>query len=121
VHVDELDMTEKISLAELDSEDATILVSADGGRAGPETGPMDPEAPAATIEVPEDATEEELDAIATAVRKHLETHSATDAGASDDEPRWALAGRLRRAGVRTPRSLGDAPSDPWTAAGRATR
>lgn len=113
-------MTEKLSLEELDSEDATVLISADGGARDADAGPLDAEAPEATIEVPDDATEAELDAIGSALRTYLRTHP-TETGEDDDDRPWAMAGRLRRAGVRDQRHIGDTSSDPWVAAGRTSR
>lgn len=113
-------MTEKVTLEELDSEDAKVLISADGGAGELDAGPLDTDAPTASIEVPDGATEEELDAIGSALRTYLRTHP-TDTDDADDDCKWAMAGRLRRAGVRDHRHLGAASSDPWVAAGRSTR
>lgn len=115
-------MTEYVSLAELDTEDATVKVGADGGDRGPNAGPLDAAAPEASIQLPADATQEEIDAIAAAVREHLRTHGTSTEG-TDEGPEWVFAGRLRCAGTRTPenRHLREAHSDPWVAAGRAVR
>ena len=79
-----------------------------------------------TIRV-EGADPDEAAAIAAAVGAHLRAEAAAVAAAADEEQadwegqRWAYAGRLD--GVRRrPRRVPEcAPTDGWTAAGRADR
>lgn len=82
----------------------------------------------ATLDVPADATDEEAAAIAAAVRAHLRAQAAA-AAAGDDESeaeswageRWSFAGRLRGVRGRAGRVPTGAPTDAWTASGRADR
>ncbi len=83
--------------------------------------------PEIEIDIPDTATEEEAAAIAAAVGAHLHDHALAAAAAAAsgdttwDEKRWAYAGRIKaqqRQTVRVPRN---APTNPWTAAGRTDR
>lgn len=81
------------------------------------------------LSIPDDADDAEAAAIAAAVAAHVrdgERAAAAAAAAADDEPnwegdRWAFAGRVDRLQNRSVRVPVDAPTDPWTAAGRADR
>jgi hypothetical protein len=80
------------------------------------------------LSIPNDADDAEAAAIAAAVAAHLRDgeRAAAAAAAEDDEPawegeRWAFAGRVERLQNRSVRVPVDAPTDPWTAAGRADR
>ncbi|VTT86588.1 unknown [Halorubrum sp. DM2] len=82
----------------------------------------------AGLSIPDDAGDEEAAAIAAAVAAHLrDGELAAAAAASDaddggrDEDRWGLAGRIDRLHRRRVRVSADAPTDPWTAAGRSDR
>jgi len=75
-------------------------------------------------------TTREAAAIAAAVAAHLRdgerAAAARAAAAADDNPdwegkRWSFAGRVDRLQNRSVRVPVDAPTDPWTAAGRADR
>ncbi|RQH00411.1 hypothetical protein [Natrarchaeobius oligotrophus] len=81
-----------------------------------------------SLELPDDADDEEAAAIAAAIGAHLHDHAlaAAAAAAADDEERWedrrwAFGGRMRAQKQRHVRVPRDAPSDPWTAAGRTDR
>jgi hypothetical protein len=69
------------------------------------------------LRIPDTATEEEAAAIAAAVAAHLAAEDGEASEESWDGKRWALAARPGVSG-RVPRS---APTDAWTAAGRADR
>jgi predicted NBD/HSP70 family sugar kinase len=74
--------------------------------------------------IPDDADSDEAAAIAVAVSAHLADRER--AAADEDEPswdgaRWRFAGRLAALGRRPVRVSRDAPTDPWSAAGRADR
>ncbi|WP_435096293.1 hypothetical protein [Halorubrum sp. N11] len=81
------------------------------------------------LSIADDADDAEAAAIAAAVAAHVrdgERAAAAAAAAADDEPnwegdRWAFAGRVDRLQNRSVRAPVDAPTDPWTAAGRADR
>ena len=80
------------------------------------------------LDVPADASPEEAAAIASAIGAHLtdrERAAAADAASTDDVTwqggQWAFAAKVESTGgcsIRVPRS---APTDGWTAAGRADR
>ncbi len=102
----------------------------------PETGqtapddavaPMDLLPSGIELDIPETADDEEAAAIAVAVGAHLHDHAlaAAAAAAAGDESwdgkRWSFAGRVKsqqRQTIRVPR---DAPTNPWSAAGRTDR
>lgn len=82
--------------------------------------------------VPPAASDAEAAAIAAAIDAHLAAEAAeavtTVRDESDDrgaagwaDRRWAFAGRLAGLGRRRARPPDGAPTDPWTAAGRADR
>ena len=75
-----------------------------------------------SVRLPEDVDSEEAAAIAAAVRAHLraeEMAAATTPERTWEGLRWSFAGRVGPlARSRVPRS---APTDGWTAAGRADR
>ncbi|SDF69677.1 hypothetical protein SAMN04488067_10764 [Halorubrum xinjiangense] len=83
--------------------------------------------PIAGLSIPDDARDDEAAAIAAAVAAHLrDGELAAAAAASDvddgrDEDRWGLAGRIERLHRRRVRVPADAPTDPWSAAGRSDR
>ena len=75
-----------------------------------------------------DAATDEAAAVAVAIGAHLRDQElAAAAAAADDEPdgwagrRWAFGGRLDRDRDAVVRVPDGAPTDPWTAAGRADR
>ncbi|GAB3028151.1 hypothetical protein [Natronobiforma cellulositropha] len=78
------------------------------------------------LSIPDDASAEEAAAIVAAIGAHVRDCETAAALAAQEEPswdgkRWAFAGRLRSqrgASVRVPKN---APTNPWTAAGRADR
>ncbi|MDF9746491.1 hypothetical protein [Natrinema salsiterrestre] len=77
-----------------------------------------------TLDLPDDADDEEAAAIAAAIGAHLHDHALAAAAAATegeetwDDERWAFAGRVRAQQHRTVRVPRDAPTDPWSAAGR---
>ena len=78
------------------------------------------------VDIPEDADADETAAIAAALDAYVRMQVAAveEADGEDrgwDTRRWSFAGRVRNTegrGVRVPRH---APTDAWTAAGRADR
>jgi len=120
--------------SELSGESAAPDADADAG--GPDRdgtgrrGERDPATAAALdgLKIPDDAGDAEAAAIAAAVAAHLRDGeaAAAAAAAADEEPewdgkRWSFAGRVDRLSGRSIRVPTDAPTDPWTAAGRAER
>ncbi|MFP8952496.1 hypothetical protein ACLI4Z_05905 [Natrialbaceae archaeon A-arb3/5] len=98
--------------------------SATGDAADTATNPLS----TANLEIADDATDEEAAAIAAVVGAHLHDHALAAAAAAAeseeetwDERRWAFAGRVADQQQRTVRVPLDAPTDPWTAAGRTDR
>ena len=80
------------------------------------------------LDIPDDASDDEAAAIAAAIGAHLHDHALAVAAAaaageeeSWDDKRWAFAGRIRAQQQRTVRVPREAPTDPWTAAGRTDR
>ncbi|WP_049992313.1 hypothetical protein, partial [Natrinema salifodinae] len=78
------------------------------------------------IDIPDDADDEEAAAIAAAIGAHLHDLTLAAAAAADgeetwDDRRWAFGGRVRAQQHRTVRVPRQAPTDPWTAAGRTER
>ncbi|ELY58109.1 hypothetical protein C491_09949 [Natronococcus amylolyticus DSM 10524] len=79
------------------------------------------------LELPDDADSEEAAAIVAAIGAHLHDQALAAAAAAADEEetwqdrRWAFAGRVRAQQQRTVRVPLDAPTDPWSAAGRTDR
>ncbi|PSP75567.1 acc operon protein [Halobacteriales archaeon QS_3_64_16] len=72
------------------------------------------------------AESEEAAAIAAAIGTYLraeELAAGEDIDRGWEEPgrRWAFAGRIEGLGTRSVRVPSDAPTDPWTAAGRTDR
>ncbi|QLK27878.2 hypothetical protein HYG81_14445 [Natrinema zhouii] len=76
------------------------------------------------LDLPDDAAEDEAAAIAAAIGAHLHDQAlaaaaaAAEGEATWDDRRWAFAGRVRTQQHRTVRVPRDAPTDPWSAAGR---
>ena len=111
------------------SKKQTETDAADTARGAPEdgvdTGALLP--PGLELDIPETADEAEAAAIAAAVGAHLHDHAlaAAVAAASDEESwddnRWSFAGRVQSQQQRTVRVPRDAPTNPWTAAGRTDR
>ncbi|WP_424003853.1 acc operon protein [Haloarcula salina] len=92
--------------------------------------PVDAELVAAVVEQLPDASTDEAAAIAVAVGAHLTDRqraaaAAAAAAASDGESwagrEWAFSGRVEGTQKRSVRVRSDAPTDPWSAAGRADR
>ncbi|MDJ1430500.1 hypothetical protein [Halostagnicola sp. A-GB9-2] len=85
------------------------------------------EAPNIEIDIPDDADESEAAAIAAAVSAHVRDQELAAAAAAADEEdswdgkRWSYAGRVRAQQQRTIRVPRDAPTNPWSAAGRTDR
>jgi len=79
------------------------------------------------LELPDDATDEEAAAIAAAIGAHLHDHALAVAAAAAageetwDEKRWQFSGRMREQQQRHLRVPREAPTNPWTAAGRTDR
>jgi len=79
------------------------------------------------LSIPDDAGDAEAAAIAAAVAAHLRDGELAAAAAETDEEdgwdgkRWSFAGRVDRLRGRSRRVPTTAPTDPWTAAGRADR
>ena len=78
--------------------------------------------------IPDDADDDEAAAIAAAMSAHLadrERAALADEDVSETPSwageRWRFAGRLRALGGRSARVTLGAPTDPWSAAGRADR
>ncbi len=73
------------------------------------------------------ATPAETAAVAAAIGAHIRDQEAAAAAAdAESEPswdglRWAFAGRTRQLQGRAERVSENAPTDPWTAAGRTDR
>ena len=83
-------------------------------------------APLDRLSIPDDADDAEAAAIAAAVAAHLRDGELAAAAAADDDggwvgKRWSFAGRVDRLHGRAVRVPIHAPTDPWTAAGRADR
>jgi hypothetical protein len=80
-----------------------------------------------TVELPADASSTETAAIMAAVGAHLRDRVAAAAAAAEDEEdswqgeKWTFAGRLASVRDRPGRVPSSAPTDPWTASGRADR
>ncbi|ARS88357.1 hypothetical protein [Natrarchaeobaculum aegyptiacum] len=80
-----------------------------------------------SISLPADATDEEAAAITAAIGAHLHDHALAVAAAAAsgeetwDDRRWAFGGRIRDQQQRRVRVPRDAPTNPWTAAGRTDR
>jgi len=96
----------------------------------PGRGPRHPTVAAALdgLTVPDAADDAEAAAIAAAVAAHLRdgelaaaAATAEDADEGWDGERWSFAGRVDRLTNRSVRVPENAPTDPWTAAGRADR
>ncbi|MFB6120948.1 MAG: acc operon protein [Halobacteriaceae archaeon] len=79
------------------------------------------------LHVPDTATDEEAAAIAAAVGAHLQAERAAAAATAGegaeswDGERWRFAGRVAATDGRSARVPEGAPTDAWTAAGRADR
>jgi acetyl-CoA/propionyl-CoA carboxylase, PccX subunit len=78
------------------------------------------------LELPADADSEEAAAIVAAIGAHLHDQALAAAAAAEDDEgwedrRWAFAGRVRAQQRRDVRVPLDAPTDPWSAAGRTDR
>ncbi|MWV38220.1 hypothetical protein [Natrialba sp. INN-245] len=80
-----------------------------------------------SLEISADVDDDEAAAIAAAVGAHLHDHARAAAAAAAsseetwDEKRWSFAGRIRAQQQRTVRIPREAPTDPWSAAGRTDR
>ncbi|WP_306057712.1 hypothetical protein [Natronococcus wangiae] len=82
--------------------------------------------PGVALDIPDDADSEEAAAIVAAIGAHLHDQALAAAAEADDEEtwddrRWAFSGRIREQQQRHVRIPRDAPTDPWTAAGRTDR
>ncbi|MFY4811737.1 acc operon protein [Haloarcula sp. AONF1] len=79
----------------------------------------------------DDASTDEAAAIAVAIGAHLTDRqraaaaaaaaAAADDGDSWDGKQWSFSGRVEATQKRSVRVRSDAPTDPWSAAGRAER
>ncbi|MDQ2071427.1 acc operon protein [Haloarcula sp. NS06] len=79
----------------------------------------------------DDASADEAAAIAVAIGAHLTDRqraaaaaaaaAAADDGDSWDGKQWSFSGRVEATQKRSVRVRADAPTDPWSAAGRAKR
>ncbi|MBZ6496290.1 hypothetical protein KWG76_15385 [Haloterrigena longa] len=76
------------------------------------------------LNLPADADDDEAAAIVAAIGAHLHDQALAAAAAAAegeetwDDERWAFTGRVRAQQHRTVRVPRDAPTDPWSAAGR---
>ncbi|WP_278002241.1 hypothetical protein [Natrinema caseinilyticum] len=81
----------------------------------------------ASIQLPDDANDEEAAAIVAAIGAHLHDQALAAAAAAAggeetwDDKRWAFAGRVREQQHRTVRVPRNAPRNAWAAAGRTDR
>jgi len=103
---------------------------ADPNADAPESDPTGPTVAAVLdgLTLPDDADDAEAAAIAAAVAAHLRDGELAAAAAAEADAetgwegeRWAFADRVDRLTGRSVRVPTDAPTDPWTAAGRADR
>ncbi|WP_310732939.1 acc operon protein [Halostella pelagica] len=79
-----------------------------------------------SIDIPDDASEQEAAAIVAAVGAHMHDQERAAAAAAESEPtwegkRWTFAGRIEAMQERNVRVPTEAPTDEWTAAARADR
>jgi len=110
------------------ADGATASASADETAAGDASG-LEAALPGdVSLELPDDADDEEAAAIAAAIGAHLHDHALAVAAAAAsggeetwDDKRWAFAGRVRAQQHRTVRVPRDAPTNAWSAAGRTDR
>ena len=89
----------------------------------PTTAPF---ADGVSLAIPENASAEEAAAIVAAVGAHLRDREVAAAATDDSDDhwegkRWSYAGRIRAQQRRFVRVPTDAPTNPWTAAGRTDR
>ena len=111
------------------SDPDAASADSDAASTDAESGPTGPTVAAVLdgLTVPDDADDAEAAAIAAAVAAHLRDGELAAAAAATDEEtgwegkRWAFADRVDRLTGRTVRVPAGAPTDPWTAAGRADR
>ena len=74
------------------------------------------------VKVPDDASDAEADAIATAVREHLvATGRLSDSDKTAETRRWINAHRLQGIEPEARALLDNTDADPWVAASRATQ
>lgn len=78
------------------------------------------------VSVPDSASPDEAAAIIAAVEAHLAAERRAETGSDPDQPswmghRWGFAARVEATQSRSVRVPLDAPTDPWTAAGRTDR
>lgn len=78
------------------------------------------------IDIPDDADADEAAAIVAAIGAHLHDCALAAAAAAEGEEtwdgkRWAFGGRVRVQQHRNTRVPRDAPTNPWSAAGRTDR
>lgn len=72
-----------------------------------------------SVDLPDDATDEEAAAIAAAVQAHLDAERrAADEAEDETCDEWTLSARLLEVGRPTDAIPSDVPVDPWVAAGR---
>lgn len=106
------------------AETARSATNESGADEGVETALLPPDV---SIDIPDTADDEEAAAIAVAIGAHLHDHALAAAAAAAtgeetwDDERWAFAGRVRAQQHRTVRVPRDAPTNPWSAAGRTDR
>ena len=96
----------------------------DGG--APDGRHADPDGDPSDVRLPTSASGEEAAAIAAAIESYLAAErAAAEAAAGGDRAwtgrRWSFAGKLARLNGRAARVPDGAPSDGWSAAGRADR
>ncbi|TYL40671.1 hypothetical protein CV102_03660 [Natronococcus pandeyae] len=82
--------------------------------------------PGVDVDIPDDADADEAAAIVAAIGAHLHDQALAAVAAAEDEEswddrRWAFGGRIREQQQRHVRVPRDAPTDPWSAAGRTDR
>ncbi len=107
--------TRTVTARTTDTEHRTTVVDGDPGLTAEDA---DGDTTTVQVTVPDDATTEEADAIATAVREHL---AATGQLADPDGEtgQWVTANRLQGIEPDARRLLTEGNADPWVAASRA--
>jgi len=87
------------------------------------TSRSEPEDLLSRVDLPADATAAEAAAIAAAIGAHLAAENAAEGepAPSWDGERWSFSGTVAQLQNRTVRVPTNAPTDPWSAAGRTTR
>jgi hypothetical protein len=111
-----------------DDHDAATDADADegpNGAPGDDADAADPNTLGDALTLPDDADAEEAAAIVAALGAHLRDQAAAAAAGGEEETwqdrKWAYAGRVESLQGRRTRVPSGAPTDAWTASGRADR